>query len=129
MITSALTSSNHTGTLIPPAAYEIPIYHSRPRGACRHFLRDGTAFLPHQRRANWQAGRPAQAGRGLVEARTFTARGRRRAGKSAAADDISVSQRHSHRPLEHQQWQKGQLHTTGGIQHSREEGDALLEIV
>ena len=35
----------------------------------------------------------------------------------------------AHRPLEHQQRQQGQLHAAGGIQHSREEGNALLEKV
>ena len=111
------------------SSYEIPICHCRFRRARRHFLRDGSAVIPHQRRADWQTDGLAQAGRVLVEARTFTARAGRSAGEPTAANDVCVSQRHSHRPLECQQRQKGQLHAARGIQHSREEENASLEEV
>jgi hypothetical protein len=69
---------------------KIPTCHCHFRRACRPFLRDGSAIIPHQRRASWQADRPAQAWPVLVETRTFTARTGRRAGEFTAADDACV---------------------------------------
>ena len=121
------SSKSHSQLLL--SVYEIRFRHYHFRRTRRHFLGDGATIIPHQRYADWQTDGDAQARRVLVETRTLAAWTGRRAGEPTAANDLGVSQRHSHRPLERQQRQEGQLHAARGIQHSREEANALLEKV
>ena len=86
-----------------------------------------TTVRPHQRHADRQADRAAQAGRVLVEAAALAERSAHGAGERSRADHARVSQRHPHRPLDREHRLEGPRHAGRRLQHSREKAGALLE--